>query len=523
MQTLAIAAILLAADSKDEAYLLERVAALSARYEGHARQHTAVSVRARTAVLRELAHLPFAGRSRDKAGGLLSRIVLQDRSYRVRADAARAIGRVGTAPALRAMYAALFGAQGRSRQFELIHAVLPEALSSLKHPDDLDWIAEKILKPAATNGKSLTMQLAGPLKVRLVAYTLEGVGRAQARALGPEVAALATSKKSEIRVAALKALAELDLGDPILLKAARDTETPRARAAAAGFRRLPLEALPELLDDRSEFVRRAAIRSCTERSPAEAVPVLTARLGLERDAALRLEAADALNAVTGKEFGSDASLWRAWWEANGDRFEEPDGHDDSGRTYFFQVGLRTSRVLFVIDISASMEREDERGVSRQQRAAMELQRTLGALPPKSRFAILAFAAQVRRFPEKAADAGRDQAAAAVHWFGSFKPAGATNTYGALMRAFEDPVEPDSIVLLSDGNPHRCSYRGKNYSEHEQILAEVRRVNAERQLRVHAVALLGGTARTSKDEDAESAAEFLRRLASDNRGDFQIAR
>ncbi|MHC4339738.1 MAG: HEAT repeat domain-containing protein [Planctomycetota bacterium] len=523
MQALLIAALLLTAESKDEAYLLERVASLSARYESHARQHSTGSVRARTAVLRELAHLPFQGRSREKAGSLLSRIVLQDRSYRVRADAARAIGRIGTAPALRAMYAALFGAQGRSRQFELIHAVLPEALSSLKHPDDLDWISERILKPAAAGGRSLSLQLAGPLRERMVAYTLEGVGRAGARVLGPEVAALAESKRSEIRIAALRALADLDLGDATLLRAAKDPAIPGVRAAAAGFRRLPLEPLRALLADRSELVRRAAIRGCIGRPPGEAVPALTARLTAERDAALRLEVADALNAVTGKEFGSDASLWQAWWEANGDRFIEPDGHDDSGRTYFFQVGLRTSRVLFVIDVSSSMEREDERGISRQQRAARELQQTLGALPPKARFAILAFAAHVRRFPEEATDAGRDQATAAVQWLQQIKPAGATNTYGALMRAFEDPVEPDSVVLLSDGNPYRCSFRGKNYSEHEQILAEVRRVNAGRQLRLHTVALLGGTSRVHRDEDPESAAEFLRRLASDNRGDFQIAR
>jgi hypothetical protein len=517
----AILSLLLLADGGDEAFLLRRLTELAARYDDQARKQTPAAVALRGSVVRELAHLPFRDASRSRAGRLLARIVAQDRAYRVRAEAARAIGRIGTARALTAVYSSLFGEDGRSRRYALLYYVLPEALAALKHPEDLDWISQRVLRPAAS-GRALPVE-AGPLRGELVALTLEGVGRARARSLVPDVRALAASSSETMRLAALRALADLDAGDELLDAAAR-SEDPRARVAAAASTRLPAPRARALLVDERPEVRRAAIRGLTKRRPREATPFLVEALADESLPEIRLDLAEMLHRLTGREFGADPDRWRDWWAANAERFDGPRSVEERGRAYFFQVRLRTERAVFLIDVSASMGRTDERGVTRRDRAARELARTVATLSPGARFRVLAFAADIRRFPEGDLDwAGRDRARDAATWLAGLEPAGATNTYGALMQAFDDPLRPDTIVLLSDGNPYRCSYRGKTYSEHEQILHEVRRVNAERFVRIHTVALLSGARPDDASEDSAAAASFLHRLAEANDGEFREVR
>ena len=86
-----------------------------------------------------------------------------------------------------------------------------------------------------------------------------------------------------------------------------------------------------------------------------------------------------------------------------------------------------------------------------------------------------------------------------------------------------PFDADTIVLLSDGNPFKCTWQGENFSEHEQILWRVRQANEKRGARIHTVALLTGARRADKQEDSQAAAEFLRRLAGAHRGEFREIR
>jgi len=520
----AILSVLLLGDGADDAFLLERAAVLRAQYDEHARQQSAASVRVRLAVVREVAHLPFRDDSRRKAGGLLGRIVTEDRSYRVRADAARAIGRVGTDAALAAMYRALFGEEGRSRRYELMYQVLPEALASLRHPDDVDWIDRTVLEPALAGKPGPVLRQAGPLQTRLVALTLLGVGRAKLLALARRVRAFAgqAGADPEVRIAAVRALGLLGLSDPAIPLALRDPDVA-VRDAAAGIPVLDEEQVKRALADPAARVRRTALRALAARPPRFAVPLLVPRLANEPLSALRLDAAESLHRLTGKEFGADHDLWRSWWSANADTFDTPGQRERAERPYFFDVGLRTDRVIFVIDVSSSMRAEDERGVSRLERAASELAAAAVRLPANARFEVLAFAGEIRRFPDDMGGADRREGAAAAAWLNGLRPAGATNTYGAILTALQSPFAPDSIVLLSDGNPYRCSYQGRTYSEHEQILAEVEAANRARAVRIHTVALLSGAPSADSDEDAESAADFLRRLATANDGEFREIR
>jgi HEAT repeat protein len=519
----ALLSLLLLADPADQAFLLARLETLDGRYRAVERQQSAPAVRVRAAVVREVAHLPFEGEARAEAGKLLARIMAEDRAYRVRAEAARAIGRIGTAPALRAMYRALFGPEGRKRKFALLYAVLPEALAGLHHPDDMEWIAAQILDPVAAGRETAVLREAGPLAERLVVLTLEGVARAKLRALGPQVAKLAGKPVVEIRAAALRGLAALDLADPAVERSLSSGDE-LIRAAAATHPRLTPAQVEAVLTDKSPLVRASAVATAAARPPREAIPLLIATLDKDTDRRVRLDLLEGLNELTGRDFGYDVDLWQAWWQARRETFAGPGDRDRTGRVYFFDVGMRTAAVVFVIDVSASVSRQDERHISRLEYAARELGQTVQKLPPATRFRVLAFASEIRHFPHrKAAPGDKTHAAEATRWLRSLKPAGGTNTYGALMQALDDPLDPDTIMLLSDGNPYRCAYEGKTYSEHEQILAEVRRVNRRRRIRIHTVALLSGVYSDDDAEDAASAAEFLRRLARENGGEAREVR
>jgi len=515
---------LLLADAADEAYLLERLTGLAARYEAGARRQDKTAARRRGAVVREVAHLPFSGKARQQAGAFLALVVQGDSSYAVRALAARAICRVGGAKALDAMYRTLFGKPARSRRFALLFSVLPEALAGLDHADDLEWMSRELLAPAANGRSSPVLRSAGTLRSTLLALTLQGLGRARARVLAPEIRRFARAREPDIRAAAVGALVALDAGGKIIAQALADPDE-RVRAQAAAYPRLPLDLAHAAAADPSPRVRLAAQRGLAGRPPRVAIGPLIQRLREEDEPWLRLDLAEALNRITGKEFGTDADLWSAWWAANRTVFGKPAAPVRDGRTYFFDLGMRTRRLVFLIDVSASMSREDESRVSRLEYAARELERTVAKLPREARFVIVAFSSGFRRFPDQDPDQGtREDAKAAATWLRAIKPTGATNTYGALMQALAGRFPADTIVLLSDGNPYRCSYRGKTYSEPEQILAEVRRANALRRVHIHTVALLSGAfAGRAEAEDAAAAADFLRRLAAQNRGEFREIR
>ena len=97
MTVLAALALLLC-DLGDSEYLDKRLKTLADTYESAERRQSPIAVKTRVGVMREIAHLPWEGESRTRAARLLARVVASDRAYRVRAEACRAIGRVGTAP-----------------------------------------------------------------------------------------------------------------------------------------------------------------------------------------------------------------------------------------------------------------------------------------------------------------------------------------------------------------------------------------------------------------------------------------
>ena len=497
----------------DDLYLEKRLTELTRAYEDEANRQSAVAIRARRAILREIGHLPYSDTVRPRAVRLLAKVLADDRSYSMRVAAAHGLGALGTDEGLEALIRGLFGKSARVQQFALLHTILPDALARIQRPADFRWIGKRILEPSARREKTALINAAGPLRRELVALTIEGVARAGGRMLEPELMLLIKSPFPRVRRAALRALGRLGVGGEFWKEAVRDPEIATRRIAARA-RALPLSELELLLDDPETAVRRAAIRALQLRG-VDGISLLIRRLREEKE--LRHEINESLVRTTGRDFGDDYILWSNWWRANIGKFVRvPEDQAPRGdRAYFFDVRIKTRKVIFLVDVSGSMSAKDGRKETRLKRAADELQKAVSRLSAFTEVRVFAFASEVRAYPHVATRLHAER----IHkWLTKLVPSGPTNTYGALMTAFDDPFDADTIILLSDGNPTNGSYRGKTFGRHEQILAEVARRNRERDVRVHAVAFALGL--ESEGAAGAGGGEFLARLARLNAGTYR---
>ena len=523
MTVLAALALLLC-DLGDAEYLDKRLKTLADTYESAERRQSPIAVKTRVGVMREIAHLPWEGESRTRAARLLARVVASDRAYRVRAEACRAIGRVGTPQAIEAMYRSLFGKAGRSPRYALLGSVLPDALASLHSRGDWQWIRRRVLEPSRAATPTGLVHLAAHRARSMLILTIEGAGRARRSELVDSLRAFATHKDAPVRAATLQALGRIGAAPDLVQAGLADTDV-LVRMAAARAPSLPSIQIDRALLDTSAPVRRMAVRNLAERDYRRSVPRLIAQLRVEPSSYGRLDIALLLGATTGQEFGEDQSLWSGWWRAQVARRDKSTGSPWIGarvkesRTGTRQV-FQAHRVIFLVDASASMNLVGVDGKSRQQKQIETMREFIGAASRGTRYVVIAFASELRRLPDRTPDVA---AGKVLPWVDALKPAGASNSYAALMRALQDPLRPDTIVMLSDGVPRHCSWRGRNYSEPEQILSEVRRANRTALVRIHTVGMLGGIPRGDEMLDQESAVAFLRRLASENEGTYREVR
>ena len=260
---------------------------------------------------------------------------------------------------------------------------------------------------------------------------------------------------------------------------------------------------------------------------------------------LQGDAYDALKTLTMRSFPDVPDTWDAWWDRNEDKFELPDPEAvaaaraalaesgtryTSGKKQFLGIETKSDSIMFVIDVSGSMETlfdEPERlaatgrtyaSLQRLEIVKQELMATIDDLPESTRFNIIAFATDVELWRKSSSKANVLNKNNAKTWVGDLKPIGGgatgfrattglglgntsegqTNTHLALMTAFgeeveeegglggafvrEVPKEPiDTIFFLTDGDPTV----GKTLDMGE-IREEVRRVNAYRGVQLHVI-------------------------------------
>ncbi len=323
----------------------------------------------------------------------------------------------------------------------------------------------------------------------------------------------------------------------------------------------------KLLNDKLWQVQSAAIDAAGKVRIEAAIDPLIAVM--RKAGRLKEQCADALFLITTKDYALDPDAWRTgidrWrelgWKIPSDEDVEKKkasrkknleyyGLKDQSTT-FAKITTTSTRVLFIIDISGSMEdhvvehAKFDAGYESYQKLEIvktELRNTVKSLSRNTLFNIVAFATEVKTWKrglvpsniinKSSADTfirrqkpigGSEAVAMASVGLRSGAAKGKTNTYKALMYAFgidpdkqkssivftggsrKDMVKKrklDTVFFLSDGKPSH----GKLVDTNE-ILKEVTEINKMYRIVFHTIAI------------GQFQKEFLRELARQNGGIF----
>lgn len=350
----------------------------------------------------------------------------------------------------------------------------------------------------------------------------------------------------------------------------KDPKASVRSAALAGLMRRPLEAVSDavlgaLLDDVWQ-VRALAIRICVRGRLVPAVGTLIRALEKE-SGRLRKDIDDALFVLTGARMYADVKLWTRWlsenqetlagkaakleqagawrkplgpvseWEREEDAATEDEGDREGwakkgGSSSFYGIPTWSKRILFLVDISRSMDSEAAKqppaqGDSKDRYARpltksklaiakWQLHRAIEALSDDATCNILVYSESYKAWRPEMVALKRKAKGKAHAFIDSLRANGTTNISDPLDKAFEvagagplglppkaTALKADTIFLLSDGEPNR----GRS-SRLDELLEEVARRNAPHGLVIHAIGI-GEVAGSS----------FLEELALKNGGQY----
>ncbi|MFH0944964.1 MAG: HEAT repeat domain-containing protein [Planctomycetota bacterium] len=377
--------------------------------------------------------------------------------------------------------------------------VAVEALSRMGHSDAVEPITDLLREKDADLLRACCMAL----------------GRLQATGAVEGIVKLLESGEPTVQIAAIDALGEI-----------RD---PSANAAVLAR-----------LEDRKWQVRVAVVGALAKLRQKESVQPLIDLLRTEKGRLID-DTLATLVSLTTFDLGNHPDKWQEVWDRVKDRFEVPSEADiqkarenfekallryTPGTDDFAGIPTRSKRILYVIDISGSMEdplldREKFVLEGRTYSAFIkievvkhELVRTLENLDDTVFFNVIAFATQVKPWKKRGlVQANILNRKAAADWVSRLQAIGGqsqslkrqaglslsagggmgkTNTYDVLMTALDakaadsgydtdlgSPV--DTIFFLSDGDP-----TAGPITEIDRILLEVRRVNALRKIKIHTI-------------------------------------
>jgi hypothetical protein len=193
----------------------------------------------------------------------------------------------------------------------------------------------------------------------------------------------------------------------------------------------------------------------------------------------------------------------------------------------YGIPVQGERIVFVLDISGSMENKNEntarasdtaeallnqyvpnwltripreevnRQTTKLAGAKRQLIPTINNLPTIATFNVVVFGTGVRLWQRNLVGATQTQKESAIAFLQQLSASGSTDALSALEQTFE-MREVDQIFFISDGNP--------TDAQPDSILQKVHRLNSDRRVHIHTVGL-------GKDQNVD----FLQRLASDNQG------
>lgn len=382
-------------------------------------------------------------------------------------------------------------------------------------------------------------------EVRLACVTALGDPRGQPRPLD-RLLPLLEDRSWHARAAALEAVGRLRVaGGAERAASLADDADPRVRVAALLALRdfNDLATAPKVvarLRDESWPVRSAAIEAVRTMRPRTAVEPLIDRLEKE-PGRLRLEAHRVLVSLAGRDLGPDPGPWRDWWEGQLRRHGlegrvevEPSDYvirpSKTVTRRFFEVTTTARRIVFVLDVSDSMNRTakplrpmegvgPDETTTRFEILRHEILLSLDGFAENDGFNVILFGTDVHAFKSGLVPATAKNRADAVSFLRSRGLCGETNLFDALALAFgvaprtlatckgyldevgggkkweELARGPEAIFLLSDGVPNRGAVQ-----KPDAIVREIARANRTRRIEIHTVAV------------GRFQADFMRRLA-----------
>jgi hypothetical protein len=385
------------------------------------------------------------------------------------------------------------------------------------------------------------------------------VRKAMAEALGrfksvkglPLLAEFLQTDDASLRVIAVDALANINAPDASMAEPGLEGENAETCKQAI---------IRVLEEDEDWQVRASAIQAVRVMRFKEGIQPLIDRMRQE-EGRLRQDAFEALREITFTQWGDNPKEWQDYWDRVKERFEVPDinvvmearkkreqegGRYSDGTPAFVGIETKSKRIIFVIDVSLSMETEvldtdrfKERGreyknYQRLEIVKEELIATVQSFRDNVQFNILSFATNLKWWKKDLVPSNILNRNSAVDFVRRLEPIGGgstgfkvraglranamlkegmTNTYGALMAALgvdeeyeEDAArksfneQVDTIYFLSDGEPTVGTI-----IDQDDIREAVFRVNKVRKVTIHTIAI--GDFRKS----------FLKHLAGDNGG------
>jgi hypothetical protein len=266
-----------------------------------------------------------------------------------------------------------------------------------------------------------------------------------------------------------------------------------------------LEPLTKALDDPNWSTRLAALEALERMRTKDALGAIIARMSKE-DGRLQHEFSLTLFRLTGQPFEDKADAWSSWWATSKDKFTFPSavevakiktGEDEwllrqstHVKAEFFGIKLYSHRVIFIIDISGSMQEgllnpyEGKSDATRIDVAKGELLKCVTALDTGAFFNILIFSSGVEKWNKGSlAAANEKNREEAKSFIEKLAPFGGTNLYDAVKLAFEDP-DVDTIFIMSDGEPNL------SISDPTEIREHVKAWNEHRGIVINTIGLAG---------------------------------
>ena len=267
---------------------------------------------------------------------------------------------------------------------------------------------------------------------------------------------------------------------------------------------------------RSFGFRRCVIDGAARVRHVDAVSFLVCQLR-DQDGELRHVALQYLRRVTRQSLPSDTEAWEKWWQAERAKFTFAAESSlavrlqeaEQGTPLYYDIPIHAKRLVFVLDTSRSMSAVTT--VSRLDAAKRELISAIEQLPDGTLFNVIVFNSSVGRWSDKLAPATPNLKSKAIHFVRSQQPTGRTATYDALRAAFRADPQLEAIYFLSDGKPSAGAV-----IQPQMLLDAIHKENHARRLTINSIAVIGN------DPDAVGLEEFMRRLATQNFGEFRRA-